>query len=493
MATQAARRFTLPPSWVPVLTVVGTAAVLGLLAAGLASGGTKMVFVAGGATVIGLGLLLVRERSLLVMVLMALMLQFVLHKSFGPIDDTVTGGAISVYVDTVDAFVVLLYVLWLFEGTLVADLKAAARSKLVLLPLAAIAVSVFSLLNAVSVQDGFAEMFRELWLYALFVYVAARVRTRREVAWIVGALFLLAAVQCAVVIAQWKFGGHLGLSLLGEDEALYTRVTDSATILRPSGTAIHPNILAAAMGPIGLLALSLALNLRPLRIRLACLLACAAAIFPLVLSQTRAAILGAAVGALVLIAAALWTRRLQWRVVFFTLLAAAGPVWYFWPQIGAKIWDNLLTSHFSLEVDSRFQLNWLALDMIRAHPFIGVGLNNFMAVFENYNPYGVLYPGFPVHNLFLLVFAETGVIGFLALVVTFVALFVQAVRLALVRDSFLSALGAGLVAALLFFVVEEQLSFSLRTDIPASVFWLLAGLVPAGLAIARRSSAGVAT
>jgi O-antigen ligase len=168
------------------------------------------------------------------------------------------------------------------------------------------------------------------------------------------------------------------------------------------------------------------------------------------------------------------------------VLATVPPLWYFWPQIGAKVWDNLFTSHFSLEVESRLQLNWVALDMIRAQPFIGVGLNNFMAVFDDYSPYGVLYPGFPVHNVFLLVFAETGIVGLLALVALFAALLWHAGRLALSPDRFLSALGVGLAGVVVFFAIEEQLSYSLRADLPASLFWILAGLALAGTGLALR-------
>jgi hypothetical protein len=72
---------------------------LGFLAAVVASLGSKGILVAGGATAVAAGFLAVRDRVLLVIFLMvAGGLQFMLHKSFGPIDTTISSGAEAVYV-----------------------------------------------------------------------------------------------------------------------------------------------------------------------------------------------------------------------------------------------------------------------------------------------------------------------------------------------------------------------------------------------------------
>lgn len=60
----------------------------------------------------------------------------------------------------------------------------------------------------------------------------------------------------------------------------------------------------------------------------------------------------------------------------------------------------------------RDQLNQAASNMVTDHPFIGVGLNNFTAEVEKYF-YSTEIVRFvqPAHNIFLLWFAETGLLG----------------------------------------------------------------------------------
>jgi O-antigen ligase len=323
-------------------------------------------------------------------------------------------------------------------------------------------------------------------MWALFVYIAVRINTRREVVWIVVGLFAVALVQCAVVAYQFKTQGHIGLSILGEDTGTCLRTTDSTQSFRPAGTTIHPDILAAITGPIGLIGLALAINLADLRWRLASLVCAAAAFAPLFLSQTRAAIVAAGVAAALLVVAGLWTRRLRWAAVLAPLPVAAIVVAIFWSKIVSSFQANFGTSHFQLEIQSRTQLNDLAFNIIRDHPILGVGINNFMTVMDQYNVYGLIYPGYPVHNIYLLQFAETGIFGLVALVITLAVALLLAVRLSLADDPLLSGLGIGMAAVLIFSMTEELLSFSLREDAPLAIFWLFAGLSVACLRMARQ-------
>jgi O-antigen ligase len=65
-----------------------------------------------------------------------------------------------------------------------------------------------------------------------------------------------------------------------------------------------------------------------------------------------------------------------------------------------------------LSVVRRIELNKTALRMIKAHPFLGVGLGNFIVrIFEFSRNKETIYWLQPVHNIFLLVAAESGLLG----------------------------------------------------------------------------------
>ena len=54
-----------------------------------------------------------------------------------------------------------------------------------------------------------------------------------------------------------------------------------------------------------------------------------------------------------------------------------------------------------------------SLQMIKAHPVFGVGLNNFLVNLPEFQKtHNSVFSLQPVHNIYLLVLAETGIIGF---------------------------------------------------------------------------------
>lgn len=475
------------------VVVIAIAAGCGFFAALLANGGSKALVVALAGSALAGGLLLVQDRARFLLVITVMSMGFMLHKAFGPIDQTVASGASALYVTSLDALVILLYALWLTEGTLADDLKTAFRSRIMFVPLLAVGLSLPSLFVASNGLIAVAELVRMLWMYALFVYVAVRVRTRRDVAWVVAAFFAVALVQAVIVVAQWRTGGTLGLSFLGEEQEVFIRSLDEGSLVRPSGTVIHPDLLAALVGPIALIGVALAMDLRRRLMRATVLVAAVSAYVPLVLSQTRAAIAAIGIATVLLLFAYAATGRLQWRVLF-GLVALSGLVgMFFWSYLQAGVFDSFATDHFRLEVDARMELNGIALSMMGSSPIIGVGLNNFMAVFDQFDLYGVIYPGFPAHNLYLLVFAETGVLGFIGLVVVLWSFWAVAVRVAVARDRFIGAVGAGIAAGFVFFFIEEMLSYSLRGDIPSAAYWALAGLAVACARLIDRGGAAEAT
>ena len=211
------------PRWATGLGLLVVAAAAGGLAWVAALLGTKgLVATVGGIAVVCL-LLFVKERSVFFTFVAVCSLALLLHKSLGPQDLTHGGGAISVYITSFDLVLLLLYGLWIAEGTFVRDVKAAASRPMVWLPLAALLLLLPSLLVAADVRLAAGELVRMGWMYLLYAYVAIRVRTRRHVWAVLGGLGAVAAVETVVVLLQWRTGGVLGLELPG-----YPRVADPA-------------------------------------------------------------------------------------------------------------------------------------------------------------------------------------------------------------------------------------------------------------------------
>ena len=85
----------------------------------------------------------------------------------------------------------------------------------------------------------------------------------------------------------------------------------------------------------------------------------------------------------------------------------------------------------------------------------------------------------PAHNLFVLMAAETGLIGLGMTILVGLVFARYAYRLTRARDPMYVSLGIGALAVLVFLIVEELNSFTLKQDIPMAMFWTIFGLVVA--------------
>lgn len=460
-----------------VLVAGAVGAGIAWIAAGL--GTTGLLVVAGVIVLAGL-VRFVRDRTAFFSFVAVCSLAFLMHKSFGPQDLAMSGGAISVYVTTFDVVLALLYAFWIREGTFRADLRAAMREPVIWFPLVGVFLLLPSLLVAERPLLSLAELVRIAWMYALFVYVAVRVRTRRHIWVILGALAVFVVVELVVVVLQWRTGGVLGLSFLGVPTVLGNRVTDTGTLGRPFGTIIHPVFMAAALGTVGMVALAFAIELKRSLTKVTAICVVLACFVCMWISDTRASVVAAAMAGVVVVGAGIVRGRLTWRTLGRIGLGVVVAGLVFFPVVSQKFATSFQTGHFMEEVQSRLQLNDIAGRMIGDHLALGVGLNNFEIALPAYEANPVIFFGNPVHNLYLLVLAETGVVGFVGVILVGVGLYDVAIRLGRSRDRLLGTLGIGVAGAMGFLMVEELLGFSLRQDVPLALYWLLGGLVVAG-------------
>jgi hypothetical protein len=462
------------------MLVVGFAAAL--VAFGAAKMGSKALLALFGLVVVVGCLVKARDKTLLTVFGTMCALAFLVHKTFGPLDLTLAGGAPSVYITSFDAMVVLLYALWFREGTLRRDLRLAFQNRIMWVPLIGAALLLSSLLaQGSSGWLALAELVRMGWMYLLFVYVATRVRSREMVWAILGGLAAFAALEIVVVLLQWKTHGVLGLSFLGVPTHLTSRITDSSQLGRPFGTIIHPDFMGATMGAIGLVALAISINLRRSLLKVAGLLLSAGCLVCLYLAHTRTALAAWVLAFVAVVAISLARRRLRWSTVAKAVVVLLIGAAVFFPQLEAHYKENFGTGHFSEEIESRYQLNDVALAMFDAHPLVGVGLNSFQNNMGPYEEAGVIFIQNPVQNLYLLYLGETGLVGSVGFVLVGVVMFAAAVRLERSRDRLMSGLGLGITAAMVFLAIEELMDFALRQDVPLAVYWIFAGLAVACL------------
>lgn len=176
-------------------------------------------------------------------------------------------------------------------------------------------------------------------------------------------------------------------------------------ILRPYATFPHPNVLAGfILVSLMLIVTSDTSQVTRKIIKWVALISGGIAI---ILSFSRAVwLVGLIVGFLALLkhfGGGGKRKYLRVGVVLLVLLIAIGVFFSFAKNLSGKE-----------ALSQRFSLAQIAIKMIKAHPLVGVGLNNFIPQLPNYwQQFGMTYWLQPVHNIYLLVATEIGLVGLL--------------------------------------------------------------------------------
>ncbi len=112
-----------------------------------------------------------------------------------------------------------------------------------------------------------------------------------------------------------------------------------------------------------------------------------------------------------------------------------------------------------------------ALAMIRDHPLLGVGKGNYVGLAQLYNRWAL---GFPVHNIYLLTWAETGILGLSALAALIYGAFRAPARLLKSDRATDVAFGVAAVAAFAGVAVRMFISMSFIHPLVILTFGALA-------------------
>ena len=177
-------------------------------------------------------------------------------------------------------------------------------------------------------------------------------------------------------------------------------IVNGQLIMRPYATFPHPNVLAGFV-LVSLILIGVRSKVLGVR-KILRWLAIALGIVAISISFSRSAWLVGLLSLLPIVYCLLPTRRRLIIIPSLILLCLIG-VFYLGPQISA---DEAFSQRLQL-----IKTAWL---MIQAAPLVGVGLSNFIVRLPDFwQITGFTYWLQPVHNIYFLVVAETGLVGLL--------------------------------------------------------------------------------
>lgn len=257
-------------------------------------------------------------------------------------------------------------------------------------------IMVFSVLYAKEKSLAVSESLRFLCYFALIIILKTNYT---EEIFFKGIKFnYLSSVFVTCIIGLFQFTTGIGL------EHKYFYVFNGVNKERIASTFGNPNSFAAflviSIFPVVMFAIKEKRKLKKGMYSALLILI----LFNIVLTWSRNAFIGIGLGLLILAA--------MYSLKFLIPIAALGGISYFIPQISTRIKD---IGNSSMN-ESRIRLWKTALKMIKDHPILGVGNGNYISYYDEYvKKYPQLayadYKRYPVHNSYLKVETELGVLG----------------------------------------------------------------------------------
>jgi O-antigen ligase len=374
-----------------------------------------------------------------------------------------------------------LYCLWAAERTRPRPSMPALRWAPALPLLAYIAVSGLSILVARNRTLGGYELALLIQTLLLFVYIVTTVRTREDIQTIAIALTAALFMESVFIVGLRLTGSSVNIAGLTS----HSDPAVAGSTARLGGTIGAPNTAAAFL--CLLLPLTAGLLASPVSraVRWLCLATLPIGVIALIVTESRGGLISLGISALVLVVVVTRRGLVPVRSVIVGLAVVALAIVPLWGTVTSRFTTNDQGS-----ASSRLTLATLASNMIRDHPLLGVGLNNVSLNVPDYA--GPEYDGtfvYTVHNKYLLVWSEAGLLALLAFVWFLGATIRRGWRCANAGDPQLSPLALGLTAALLGQLVHMGVDlFQSRPQV--QTLWMDAALLAAMVAITDREKVG---
>lgn len=348
----------------------------------------------------------------------------------------------------------------------------------------AIGLILVSLLSLLQAQDKQLALFKVMFLLELFLiyfYVANHIRTHEDFQFFVVILMGAILAEAILMIIQWRTG--LNFSLAGINASIDPQSRRAAGTL---GTANTAAVIITAYLIISTAMIWLFPKPSQKVFSGICFIM---GLIALISTAGRAAWGGFLVAVLIFITASWWRKLVARRTLVWLFFSIFIIGVIFFPII-----YNRFTADDSGSAASRMMLNKLAWNVIQATPshfFFGVGVNNYALLAPAYYTSEIGNLGYiidsSVHNAYLLVWAEIGLIGLFIFLVFLSVPMIKAFRFTRSYDRFVSFMALSLGCALLAIYIQMLADpFIARPKL--IIVWLLIALVSSLENLARRKA-----
>ncbi len=317
-----------------------------------------------------------------------------------------------------------------------------------------VASVLLSLVNSTWMRLSFFEAILLVQVFFLYyIVLTSAIETEKELRLVIMMLMVSLIIQGSFGTFQYLTGRELDIFKTGTP---VTEESEEGFVTRALGTIGKPNGLAMYVVPLILLFTAVLMKSRGAYRRLG-ILAVSAGGLALLFSFSRGGWMAFLAAFIILLFVLVKRRYVSVKGPILAFLIAACVAAIFSSQIEAR----LMSEEGSTAAIDRIYLIRIAWNMIKDSPVLGVGANTFMSVINQYQHGPDLQDIYlhMVHNQYLLVFAETGIVGMIAFLWLLSACFRESLECARSGTSELArmigvSVGAGFIAMAAHMMVD---------------------------------------
>ncbi|MDD5465372.1 MAG: O-antigen ligase family protein [Candidatus Omnitrophica bacterium] len=330
------------------------------------------------------------------------------------------------------------------------------------------AASAISIMNSVSYGASFGGIIKLLKYILIFLVCSEEVRDKKHITRII--IAICSGVCLAAIDALWQM-------VFGYDFIHRIAIQAAIGLPRPTAAFPNPNVFGIYMTALTPLIFGLTFFYFKGRNKILMFFASVLGLLGVYLSLSRGAGLGIFLAILFLSIAN--KKKLLTSILVGILIAFP----FVMPK-NIKQWAKEVNYNPLVMMCNRDRISIYnnTINMIKHHPFIGVGLNTFSRNYGKYKTeqaekYAHTADTIYAHNIYLQMAGEVGLLGLAMFLLFLFQVFRQAFNaLRKLNDEYLKIIGLSLVACVIAFLVNGLTETSLYYPRVAMVFWYIIGI-----------------
>ena len=304
-------------------------------------------------------------------------------------------------------------------------------------------------------------------LFGLFFVVANSIKTKREIKYVMSFMVISVFIQSSIYLIQHYT--HTDFDVLGQSQVsseFYGEARGRGLMGQANASG---NFFSASL----VLIASLYLIERRAFVKTLVGITMGLGVCALIITLTRIAWLSLMVSGMILIMIGFKQKWLKFWTVIPVLVVLVMVLIGFWGSIADRFEKDDEGSAYS-----RIPSMILMTRIIRDHPILGVGTNNYTDVRERYLTKDVGEALHYAHNLYLLILVETGMVGLVSYMWFLYEILKDGIKSMRSKDWFKSKLAAGASMSIFTICIANLTNGNVSGPV-ANLMWFLAGFIAA--------------